>query len=288
VTMGTPLELGAVRGEPPPARGEPVGSRDRLQERRASGGASRARASRGVAAVALALAACSPFRVEEENVRAGHARLLAGDPAGALSRYDAAERAVGRRPEIDHARGNAAFRLGRLEAARDAYLRAVEGASPALASRALQNLANVLAAAGDRDGAARALADALSVDPTNEDARWNLEVLLLAERTSPEPGAHRGEPSPERAGAPGRDARGERAGGDDPARPPRPSGAPESERPERQGGAPAPGVGDEPARREPLSRERAEAILDALRARERGMPFSGPAREERRADAKDW
>ncbi len=248
-------------------------------------------------ALAAALAGFSPFQAEEENVRAGNERLRAGAPAEARRWYDDAERKVGRRPEIDFDRGDAAAREGHPAEAKEAFRRAAERAPPALASRALQNLGNVLAAEGDRDGAARAFADALSRDPSNEDARWNLEVLLR--QTSQGKGAPRDPGTADR-----RDAPPEREeGAPRPGAPPRP-GAEEERREgrrdpgkrdgrEREAGAEDGRRGQEGSagpRREPIGRQDAEALLDALRARERNMPLFGRERTKaRRADAaKDW
>lgn len=225
-------------------------------------------------ALAAALAGFSPFQAEEEHVRAGNDRFRAGDPAAARARYDEAERAVGRRPEIDLDRGNAAVREGHLGEARESYRRAAATAGPALASRALQNLGNVLALEGDRDGAARAFADALSRDPSNDDARWNLEVLLR--QASDGKGAPREPKAADR-----RDGERQRNRGDEGATRTEPAARP-GEREERA----------TPQRRngEPLARQDAEALLDALRARERNMPLLGRERTKaRRADAaKDW
>jgi tetratricopeptide (TPR) repeat protein len=237
----------------------------------------------------LALAASSPFRTEEPHVRDGNARLRAGDAADALRLYDDAERAAGAHAEIDFARGHAALARGDLAGATDAWRRAAERASPALASRALQNVGTALAAAGERDGAARALADALSRDPSNEDARWNLEVLLRQRAAGTAPPRDPAEALPSEGGAadasgrrePGRrgaDATPERRGADgDEAR--------RDESPGRPADAARTG-----AAREQLSRQDAEALLDALRARERSAPFSPrEARDGRRPDAaKDW
>ena len=136
-----------------------------------------------------------------------------------------------------------------------------------------------LAAAGDRDGAARALADALSRDPSNEDARWNLEVLLRQRSAGQAPPRDRAEalPSPRGTGeTPERAAQAAEAR-------PRPAVARD---PADLANAPA-GSG---ALREPLSRHDAEALLDALRARERTAPFfPRGGRGDRRPDAaKDW
>lgn len=262
-------------------------------------------------ALALVLAGFSPLEADEPRVAEGNARLEAGDPEGALRSYDEAERAVGSRPEIDHDRGNAAHAAGRTAEATAAWRRAAERAPARLASRALQNLGTALAAEGDREGAARAFADALLRDPTNEDARYDLEVLLRGGRGRPAPqrGAQGAEPS---------DPAGERSSGDpadadasgprDP--PPEPPAGQRAEREaaeprpgedargagERQAGEPSQGAArtDDPAGgpgRAPLSRREAEALLDALRAREKKMPlpFGERRRGARRADAaKDW
>jgi tetratricopeptide (TPR) repeat protein len=236
-------------------------------------------------ALAAAAAATAPFRTEEPHVRDGIARLAAAAPAEALRLFDEAERAVGSHAEIDLARGHARLAEGDRRAAVDAWRRAAGRAPPALASRALQNVGTALATAGDRDGAARALADALSRDPSNEDARWNLEVLLRRRAA--------GEPRPrdpaealpsDRGGAADARDREDEAGRRD-ARPAAPADA-------RPDGEPATRADDARAREgaAPLSRQDAEALLDALRARERSVPFfEHGERGERRPDAaKDW
>jgi Ca-activated chloride channel family protein len=264
--------------------------------RRPASPASRgAGAGAGGALLALLLLGFSPFQAEEENVRAGNERLRAGDPAGARRAYDAAERAVGPHAEIEFDRGEAAAREGRLEEAKAAWGRAAAGGSPALASRALQNLGTALAVAGDRGGAVKAFSDALARDPSNEDARWNLEVLLRKERERERSGSSGEEASSagarppaqaERSGSEGerRPRAGEARAGEEPAGAARPpEGKEERAGRERR-------EGEAGARREPLSRQETEALLDALRARERNMPFFGRERPSgRRPDAaKDW
>lgn len=249
----------------------------------------------GLLLLTAALAGFSPFEREEENVRAGNARLREGDPAGALERYDAAERAVGPRPEIDFDRGHAALRAGRLAEAEALFRRAARAAPPALASRALQNVGNALAAAGDREGAARAFGDALLADPSNEDARWDLEVLLRErERRYPPPpqaaspgsrqATPQGGPGPQ---APPPAARQPDRGGA-PAAPDRTSAAGEPTDGEARAGAAAEAARGGAPRA--LSRQDAEALLDALRAGERNMPLFGRERKQprRRDGAKDW
>jgi Ca-activated chloride channel homolog len=249
-----------------------------------------------VTALALAVAlAFSPFTKEEEHVREGNEALLAGDAPRALSRYEAAERAVGERPELDFDRAHAARALGRDEEA-DAHLRrAADRGEPRLASRALQNLGRARAGRGDREGALAAYAEALLADPGNEDARHDLEVLLrreeAEERRTPGDGAAKpGDPQPGRGPAPSQP-------GADPAQRERPSpgvdekpaGAPEP-RPDGGGTRGDGAAGDAAPER---TRQEAERLLDALRARERDLPvLRGEGRERKgggRADAdQDW
>jgi Ca-activated chloride channel family protein len=224
---------------------------------------------------ALALALSPPFRAEEENVRRGNDLLARGDSAAALSHYARAEREAGDRPELDYDRALAAYRLGRLAEASDGFARAAARAEPALASRALQNLGNAHAASGDEEGALAAFRDALRKDPGNEDARYDLEVLLRrrdARHASPPPAGSgaSAKPSPD----------GPKEGG---APPPRPGATPEAGGPRGAGGS---RPGDAPAR----DRAGAERMLDALRAREKALPARAAERgRPRRADAaKDW
>lgn len=245
------------------------------------------------AALAAALAlAFSPFQAEEENVRAGNEKLVSGDGQAALRHYDDAERKVGVRPEIDYDRGHAAVRLGRLEEAERHFRRAAEKAPAPLASRALQNAGNVLASRGDRKGAIAAYREALGRDPSNEDARYDLEVLLRREEPPPSG------PKPEKGGTEPkpREGEGERKG--------KPS-APGPQGPEPKPGIPKPDPAqgaageqrkegergeEEGASREALSRQEAEKLLDALRARERKLPLDArQGKNARRQDVeRDW
>jgi tetratricopeptide (TPR) repeat protein len=255
-----------------------------------------------VAAAALALLAVgfSPLEAEEPHVRAGNARLRAGDPEGALARYAEAEAAVGARPEIAYDRGHAHLAAGRLAEARDAWRQAADAAPPALASRALQNAANALDALGDRDGAIASLRAALVKDPANADARYDLEVLLRRSPSGSAPGGATRPASTGGATSPGSGGEGpgerEREAGAkaDAARPATARAEPEP-RPGREGergpeGAPAAAAEGAGAPRPEISRQDAERLLDALRAREQNAPpwSARPGGSRRRDAEKDW
>jgi hypothetical protein len=140
---------------------------------------------------AILLAGWSPFLAEHPEVAEGNRRLETGDPEGALRSYERAEKQLGPRPEIDYDRGGALYRLGRFGEARETYRKALEtpGLAPqgrrggstsstGLAARDTYNLGNALARLDDVEGAIRAYRRALAIDPNNEDARYNLEVML--------------------------------------------------------------------------------------------------------------
>lgn len=282
------------------------------------------RAVRPLLALALAplLAGFSPFEAEQPDVRAGNERLAAGDAAGALPHYDAAERAVGPRAEIDFDRGNALAAQGRLPEARAAWERALaaDARGPGtLSSRTLQNLGTALAAAGDREGAVRAFSEALRRDPANEDARYNLEVLQRrkdrgkgkpedegqdqARRQGP-PEQGQGQPQPRQdrppeqaqqqtqgeQRKPGDDRQGQRPDEGQDER--RPAGEDERQGRGKDGAAQAeerPPAADG-QRPEAIGRQEAEKLLDAMRARERNMPTMPEARKagRKREVQRDW
>jgi tetratricopeptide (TPR) repeat protein len=263
----------------------------------------------------LALSA-SPLLREQPDVRAGNERLLDGDPAGALERYAAAERAVGPRPELDYDRGVAFLRAGKTAEGLASLQRAAERGDGPLASRALQNAGGALDAAGDRDGAIRAFADALARDPSNEAARFNLEVLLRRRSQERKSGGAKDEPERREAKAGQRDQEQAKRGGSPDERgdrkaepdrkPAEPSagardggGEPKPGQPrgKEEGAAPAAnesrekgGEAGRAAAGEPTSRQDAERLLDAVRARERNLPPGAwRRREARRRDVeKDW
>ena len=272
-----------------------------------------------LALVLVEALAASPFTAEHPRVREGNEKLLSGDAAGALERFEAAEQEVGAHPEIDYDRGEAFYALGRHAEAREAWKKALEAdTAGALSSHALQNMGNALDALGDKAGAVRAFSQALTRDPANEDARYNLEVLLRrrgegqgAPKDQGEKGQQKpqgptqqgqGQKPPEQAQTPG--AQGQKPD-PKPGDQPQPSKQKDGEakagdqgQPRPKDGPAAGATGEKRAGQDGrsgqpsdgLAKQDAERLLDALRARERNMPL-GPAgrKEARRKDVeKDW
>jgi Ca-activated chloride channel family protein len=253
--------------------------------------------------MAALVAGFSPFLREERNVREGNERIASGDPAGALPHYEAAEREAGPRAEIDFDRGVARYRGGRADEARDEWRRALERGAGPLASRASQNLGNALAALGDREGAKNAFVEALRQDPRNEDARFNLEVLLRKEEEERRKGGQQ-QQDREQQGQQQRQQQPQQRQQQQHADQ-KPEQAQEQEREQRearqQQQQQAPGAEedrDEARERregtskeaERMTQEEAERLLDAFRSRERPMPLAGKERRSswRHRAGKDW
>ncbi len=101
-----------------------------------------------------------------------------GDFEAALKSFEAAEKELPNNATVELNRGNALFRLGRMDEAQAAYQRAAQLDQGQLQARDEYNLGTTLAQMGKREEAIRALRRSLLKDPTDEQARHNLEVLL--------------------------------------------------------------------------------------------------------------
>lgn len=125
-----------------------------------------------------------------------HPLVQRGREAYALGRYEDAlqafEAAQKERPDdarVSFDRADALAKLGRYPEA-EALLRAVaDRGAPALQQQAHYNLGNLAAQQGDRQRAIAAYRRALVLDPRDEDARHNLELVLrnLPPPQSPHP-----------------------------------------------------------------------------------------------------
>jgi Ca-activated chloride channel family protein len=274
----------------------------------------------GLLLLAAPAQALGPFEANPPGVERGLNAYDEGRFEDALRAFQDAEREAPGNPALEYNRGNALYRLGRYAESREAYRRAADTAGTSLKERDLYNMGNALAQLGDTDGAIGAYRKALVLEPRDEAARHNLEVLL---RKIPPPksqssdggtdggrpdagsrdggsdggqgdggqtgdgGTQRGDAGTRGGGDGGQADGGSRAeqrqGGEQDAgsRPDQPdAGAPEPE-PLRDGGVGRAGGFD---------RSEAERLLDAMRQNERNLQLwrFQQKKRQRKPDEKDW
>ncbi len=122
--------------------------------------------------------ALGPLETNPPGVERGLKAYDDGRFEDALREFTAAEHEAPGHPALEYNRGNALYRLGRYDDAREAYKRAADAAGPGLKERDLYNMGNTLAQLGDTKAAIGAYRKALVLEPRDEEARHNLEVLL--------------------------------------------------------------------------------------------------------------
>jgi tetratricopeptide (TPR) repeat protein len=280
-------------------------------------------------ALALALAApgwaAGPLEKNHPPVEAGTERYEQGEYQQALEEFDAAAADRPQDPRVQYDRGLALYKLGRNEDARAALRQAAElDRDGSLKARIHYNLGSVEAAAGDAAQAVKELRTALRLDPTDEQARHNLEVLLKKLPPKQKSGPDGGTPD---GGTPdgGTPDAGRPDGGSDGGRPdggspdgggdagtggdggagdgghPGDAGQPGQPQP-GDGGAdggqapPDAGATPQPARLQSdggvdVSRSEAEKLLDALKNNEKNLQlwrFRQKTPREHPPHAKDW
>jgi|GEM_PF-1735632 len=132
-----------------------------------------------IAVAAPAVASAGIFDAAEPNVSAGNEALSKGDAAAALGHYERAIEAHPDAGEVWYDKGLALDALGRHEEAAEAFTQALaRRRDGSLGAKDYTNLGNAQAAANRVDEAMRSYRAALEIDPDDEVARQNLEVML--------------------------------------------------------------------------------------------------------------
>lgn len=128
--------------------------------------------------VGLSLGALGPFEKNHPLVEEGMEAYDKGDYQRALERFEAAKKQLPRSATVEYNRGAALFKLGRYDEAKEAFRHVAEVDQGSLRQKDYYNLGNAWAAMGNRDEAIAAFRKALTLDPNDQLARHNLEVLL--------------------------------------------------------------------------------------------------------------
>ncbi|HUB06616.1 MAG TPA: tetratricopeptide repeat protein [Myxococcales bacterium] len=256
-----------------------------------------------ISALLIAASLGGLFDRPDPNVEAANKAYAKGEYDKALRGYEDAQLRLPDDPRLAYDRGNALYKLGRRDEARAAYLTALGAHEDSLKTQDWFNLGNALWDLGKKDEAAQAYQRALLLDPTFDDARHNLELLLQPpppqDAGSPDGGRDGGEQgdggkqpsSPDGgkgdagggdggAGDGGSKGQGKQQGGEDGGQ--EDGGAQQPQPQDQDGGAQAQplaqrdgGAGDEhnqqQAQAQPLNEQQAQQLLDALRQREKNF-----------------
>ena len=114
-----------------------------------------------------------------EEVESGNRLYEEGRYSEAHARYlEALEKAPGL-PLARFNEGNALYRSQEFQRAMEAYMEALENGDPEWRSQAWYNLGNALARQQQAGAAAEAYKEALRLDPSDVDAKHNLEMALM-------------------------------------------------------------------------------------------------------------
>jgi hypothetical protein len=258
----------------------------------------------GMCLLASPAEAFNPFKRDDPRVSSGNELYNQGKYDEALRAYEDAQREIGSSAELAFDRGNALFKLGRNAEAREAYLSALSAVDSKLKAQDYYNMGNALWELEKKDEAAQSYERALLLDPSLEQARHNLALLL-----TPPPPPDAGEPDGGNQGDGGSDAGsdggsggGGKDGGSDGGSPPdgggSDAGQEQNQKPDggqsndggQQPPPQQPHAQDAGAKPQPLDKLEAEQLLDALRQREKNLQlWKFRQKQQRTKDAdKDW
>jgi tetratricopeptide (TPR) repeat protein len=213
--------------------------------------------------------------VKERETREGNERYQEGKLDEALQSYTQAQVDHPESPELHYNIGNVQFRKKDAEKALEEY-RAAEGGTSETARRASFNSGNVHYLGERWKEAVGAYSDALRIDPTDIEARQNLELALQKLKEQ-----EKQKPPPQGGG--GGEAENKEGGDDktqksqDPEKDPTPTPKPEESTGGEEGASP------EPAK---MSQEEAERILEALAQIEQAQQMEQQKKQKARARGK--
>jgi Ca-activated chloride channel family protein len=231
-----------------------------------------------IGSAALWAVACGDAALSNETA---NARFAAGDYTGALAAYRDLQQELPDSPELAVNAANALHKIAEYSRALAEYGKAIEGKDLKLRAIAQYDRGNTLFRMGRFEDARDAYREALRIDPTDRDAKFNLEVvqrILSARPAQPgqQPGPGQGQPGSPRPGAQGPGQSGQpMAGaspqpGQNPGQPQEPTSDPTNSTDPNAQPSPAlrPALDDF---RRGLTIDDALRVLDALRGEQRGV-----------------
>ncbi|MBI5527507.1 MAG: tetratricopeptide repeat protein [Deltaproteobacteria bacterium] len=134
-----------------------------------------------IAIALLVFGGWNPFLKQNADVKSGNEEYSDGKFDQALLHYENATKSTRESPESRFNRGDALYKQGKFDEARDDYVKAAAGGDRKFKSSALYNLGNTFAKGGRIQEAIDAYIKSLMLDPKNADAKFNLELLLKRE-----------------------------------------------------------------------------------------------------------
>ena len=255
------------------------------------------------------------YEKPEPRVAEGNARAAHGDVDGALAEYEKAE-VPEHGPQagaLAHDKASALLRAGDAQLAPRAIQeanRALSEGDAQLKSQAAYDLGYALEQSGRPDDAIAAYARALQYDPSDRDAKVNLELLLRQEQRRKQQPQPMGEKDKEKKQQASKDEQQKKQQGSQQQQKDQQKQSQGDQQRQDQQGAPKQGdeqqqAGQEPrpgnagenkdlqsAGARPMDRSEAQRLLDALRAGEKNLQvwrFGKERAKERRQDVeKDW
>ncbi len=263
-------------------------------------------------------AATSLLERNHPHVEQGQRAYEEGRYEEALKSFDEAKKELPSSAAVEFNRGNALYKMGRREEAKQAYHRAAETDRADLKEKDYYNLGNVWAEMGNTQEAIASYRKALTLDPSDDQARHNLEVVLRKlppPQQRPDAGTDGGPPDAGDGGPPdaGRDG-GSDGGGDGGSDGTRSEGSADGgrtdggegrgetgrQRPQPKGDAGMDAGAAEPEESGPdggylgevqLNREEAERLLDSMKQNEKNLQlwrFQQQKKRPRTQNEKDW
>jgi Ca-activated chloride channel family protein len=222
------------------------------------------------------------------TVDRANGRFAAGDYAAALADYRDLQQGMPNAPELSIDAGNALHMSGDFARALPDYAKAIDVGQPGVRAIAQYDRGNTLYRLTRLEDARDAYREALRLDPSDRDAKFNLELVdrMIAARSAAQVPLPGGNPAPGASDAPGASGGSGQTGPNGSPDPGQGPGTPTSDQTaptsDRSPGDPTPG--DLRALldsfRSDLSYDEALRVLDALQGQQRGIEqlIEGPRR----------